>query len=42
MSIANYDLLLDKGWKFHLGDVERFREHVLYVYEEAAYELRKN
>ena len=33
MSIANYDLLLDKGWKFHLGDVERFKEHVLYVYD---------
>ncbi|MBE6583891.1 MAG: glycoside hydrolase family 2 protein [Ruminococcaceae bacterium] len=33
MKIANYDLLLDKGWKFHLGDVERFKEHVLYVYD---------
>lgn len=33
MKTANYDLLLDKGWKFHLGDVERFREHVLYVYD---------
>lgn len=24
MQAANFDLLLDKGWKFHLGEVKRF------------------
>ena len=26
MKSANYDLILNKGWKFHLGDVRRFNE----------------
>lgn len=26
MKTANYDLILNKGWKFHLGEVRRFSE----------------
>ncbi len=33
MNVANYDLQLDRGWHFYLGAAERFREHMLYVYD---------
>ena len=26
MKTANYNLVLDKGWKFHLGQVRRMNE----------------